>query len=105
MKTLPNKASLRDLQSYISAIEIERGFDRQTMLEKCLLLGEELGELFKAVRYQSAMGIDVTCQRPDVAEEIADVMIFLVSIANRCGVDMQEAVLAKEQKNKTRTWK
>jgi len=30
----------------------ERGFENETVLEQCLLLGEEVGELFKAVRKQ-----------------------------------------------------
>jgi len=105
MNTPEMGASLNELQSYIAAVEVERGFDRQTVIEKCLLLGEEVGELFKAVRYQSAMGIDVTSIRPEVAEEIADVLIFLISIANRCGVDMHGALLMKERKNQGRTWK
>ncbi len=31
-------------------MEIDRGFTEQNILQKCLMLGEEVGELFKAIR-------------------------------------------------------
>ncbi len=31
-------------------MEDKRGFTKQGVLQKCLMLGEEVGELFKAIR-------------------------------------------------------
>lgn len=104
MDRLEQNATLRELQSYIATIEVERGFVDQTTVQKCLLLGEEVGELFKAVRHLSGMGTDVAGAARDVAEELADVLIFLLAIANRCNVDLSTALIDKEQKNRTRTW-
>jgi NTP pyrophosphatase (non-canonical NTP hydrolase) len=48
--SLPPDATVRDLQRYVPEVEQERGFSSNTVLQKCLLLGEEVGELLKAVR-------------------------------------------------------
>ncbi len=41
---------LKDFQKYIKEMEQERNFSSQTIIEKCLMLGEEVGELFKSIR-------------------------------------------------------
>ncbi len=48
--TLKSTPTLGDFQEYVKNLESLRGFDNQNALEKCLLLGEEVGELFKAVK-------------------------------------------------------
>ena len=45
-------ATLKNLQRYVTELEHERGFIHQTTIEKCLLMGEEMGEIFKAIRKQ-----------------------------------------------------
>jgi NTP pyrophosphatase (non-canonical NTP hydrolase) len=101
---MPEPLSLAGLQRYVEWLESDRGFDQQTILDKCLLLGEEVGELFKAVRKSSGLAIDAGSQAHEVADELADILIFLASIANRAGVDLDEALRAKEAVNSTRTW-
>ena len=49
MPHLAKKPTLTEFQQYVSELETERGFEHQTIIDKCLLLGEEVGELFKAV--------------------------------------------------------
>ena len=51
MPELKNKPTLADFQKYVSELEIERGFSDQSIIDKCLLMGEEVGEHFKAVGY------------------------------------------------------
>lgn len=104
MPPLSLTPSVRDLQKYIAEVERERGFAEQTPLQKCLLLGEEVGELFKAVRKHSDIGIDPNSSRHEVAEELADVLSFVLAIANRFEVDLTGAFLEKEAKNGTRQW-
>lgn len=41
----------------------------------------------------------------NVAEELADVFIYVCSLANMHGVDLEQAFRNKEEKNKQRTWK
>lgn len=106
MPTLPATPTLADYQQYVIELEAERGFSDQTVLMKTLMLGEEMGELFKAIRKQQAIKIDhASAQVGEIDEELADMFIFLCSIANRYGIDLEEAFRAKEEINKQRVWK
>ena len=69
------------------------------------LLGEEMGELFKAVRKTVKLKTDVNANIGSVDEEIADMLIYLCSIANRFDIDIEQAFRKKEEHNKKRTWK
>jgi NTP pyrophosphatase (non-canonical NTP hydrolase) len=69
-----------------------------------LLLGEEVGELFKAVRKATRMGIDQEASVAPVGDELADVLICLCCVANRFGIDLERAFRDKETRNNTRTW-
>ena len=106
MLALPKDPSLADLQAYVRQLEEERGFADQKAESKCLLLGEEMGELFKAVRkYHTKLRTDEKSDTGTVEEELADILIYLCAIANRFGVDLEKAFRDKEEVNKTRTWK
>ncbi|MGF1733595.1 hypothetical protein [Photobacterium kasasachensis] len=47
MPELKKNPTLAEFQQYVYELEIERGFADQNAQTKCLLLGEEIGELFK----------------------------------------------------------
>ena len=68
--------SLSELQAYVARIEEERGFNESTT-EKCLLLGEEVGELFKAIRAASGLGVDPKSRVGEIGAELADVLFYL----------------------------
>jgi NTP pyrophosphatase (non-canonical NTP hydrolase) len=104
MPDLNAAPTLADLQNYVRRLEEERGFAAQTTVEKCLLLGEEIGELFKAVRNAEDIAIDAASPVNEVADELADVMIMLIAVANHSGIDLETAFREKEEKNKTRSW-
>ncbi|WP_108126573.1 MazG nucleotide pyrophosphohydrolase domain-containing protein [Saccharospirillum mangrovi] len=104
MPELNASPNLADLQRYVHELESERGFDTQSSRDKCLLLGEEVGELFKAVRQAEGMPMDVNAAAADLADELADVLIYLCSIANRYDLNLEDAFRAKEAKNKQRRW-
>ena len=102
---LTSGATLADLQRYVAEMEVERGFAEQSTLQKCLLLGEEVGELFKAVRETvGATPYDSEGYDPDAAGELADVVIMVCSVANHLGIDLEDAFRAKEAINETRSW-
>ncbi|WP_320823316.1 MazG nucleotide pyrophosphohydrolase domain-containing protein [Reinekea sp.] len=105
MPQLAPKPQLADFQRYVAALEVERGFDQQTGRDKCLMLGEEVGELFKAVRQQEGLAMDPNSKVGSIDEELADVFIFVCAIANRYQVDLAAAFRAKEATNKTRIWR
>ena len=102
---LRDDPALKDFQEYVRRLEDERGFTQQNAIEKCLLLGEEVGELFKAVRKTMKLKTDVNATIGPVDEEIADILIYLCSIANRFDIDIEQAFRRKEEHNKKRTWK
>jgi NTP pyrophosphatase (non-canonical NTP hydrolase) len=105
MPELQSKPILEDFQEYVSQLEKERGFAHQTTIDKCLLLGEEVGELFKAVRKSEGLAVDTNSNFTEIADELADIFIYLCAIANRKDIDLESAFRKKEEKNKKRTWK
>lgn len=106
MLKLPSKPTLTDFQKYVDQLETERGFKNQNILQKCLLLGEEIGELFKAVRkHDASLRVDENSKVGSLEEELADVLIYLCAVANKYNIDLEQAFRKKEEKNKTRTWK
>jgi len=98
-------ATLKNLQVYVNELEHERGFIQQTIIEKCLLMGEEMGELFKAIRKTEHISTDQNSETFQVGEELVDILIYICAIANRSGIDLEEAFRAKEEINKRRVWK
>lgn len=104
MPNLKKNPTLVDFQNYVAELEVERGFIHQSVKDKCLLMGEEIGELFKAVRKAEGLAIDPTSKIGEVSSELADIFIYLCAIANRYNIDLEAAFLAKEVVNKQRKW-
>jgi NTP pyrophosphatase (non-canonical NTP hydrolase) len=101
---LSEAPTLRAYQTYVTELEIERGFSDQGPIDKCLLLGEEVGELFKAVRKAEGLVIDANSHVGEIGHELADVFVYLCALANRYGVDLETAFRAKEAINERRLW-
>ena len=104
MPSLKPKPTLADIQTYVIKLEEERGFSDQSVKEKCLLLGEEVGELFKAVRKREGVKVDLNSNFGSIDEELADILIYLCAIANRYDVDLETAFREKEKINHQRVW-
>ncbi len=104
MPELKEPARLADFQQYVEQLEQERGFSQQSARDKCLLLGEEVGELFKAIRKAEGIAIDPQSKVANIGDELADIFIYLCSVANRYDIDLQSAFLTKEIQNKQRKW-
>ncbi len=94
------------LQKYVHKAVIKRGFDQETPRDILLLMVEEVGELAKAVRKFSGLKVDLkkTSTRGNIEEEMADVFIYLLDLANSCDVDLFAAFLRKEVENDKRSW-
>jgi NTP pyrophosphatase (non-canonical NTP hydrolase) len=101
---LSESPTLQDFQKYIQEMEEIRGFSEEKVVTKCLQMGEEVGELFKAIRKAEGVKIDKNSRFGTVSEELTDVFIFLLSIANRYDIDLEKAFRAKEEENKKRVW-
>lgn len=101
---LKDNPTLRDFQQYVLQMKQERGFNTTDKFYECCLLAEECGEVISAVRKNSKNGsIGSGSKVGDVAEELADVFIYICSLANMHGIDLEQAFRDKEEKNKQRT--
>ncbi len=96
-------APLASYQQYIRQVIQERGFDDESVSQKFMLLAEELGEFAHAARKQADMkpGAD---RSENLWDEAGDVLIVLLDICNRLGINLEQAFIQKEQKNQSRTW-
>jgi NTP pyrophosphatase (non-canonical NTP hydrolase) len=104
MPQLNDRPTLTDFQTYVAQLETERGFEDQSARDKCLLLGEEIGELFKAVRKIEGLKVDTASQFGTISEELADIFIYVCAIANRYAINLESAFREKEVLNHQRSW-
>ena len=105
----PDKATLSELQSYIKNKCSERGFDRASDLETYLLFSEEAGELARAIRrhralFQEGAPASASSLQANLGEELADILSYLLELANRFQIDLEEAFRAKAEINEGRQW-
>jgi NTP pyrophosphatase (non-canonical NTP hydrolase) len=105
--SLEANPKMEDFQKYIKDMMAERGFDKNNIFQQMLLLSEEIGELAKAVR--KAENLDVESAKEagygSVQDELADVLMYILSVANNYDIDLEQAFRKKEEQNKTRNWK
>ncbi len=104
---LPDKPTLADLQRAVAALEAHHGWDAHDLVTTCFLMGEEVGELFSAVRALAATGDDDPrreARTAALAEEAVDVLNYVLALATRAGVDLEAAFRAKNTRNWDRTW-
>lgn len=86
---MPPDAHLPELQTYLKRICQERGWDKNTDLEMFLLLAEEVGELADAIRQHEA---GTLTDRWALEEEFADVLSYLIDLANHFEIDLDTAL-------------
>ena len=65
---------------------------------------QEIGELFKAIRKQEGVKVDLNSKFGSIDEELADILIYVCAIANRYGIDLETAFREKEKINHQRVW-
>ena len=101
-------------QAYIEELERRKGWLSVDLVHNCFLMGEEVGELFKAVRrqlkyFEESSAAAGEAQRDpqrhaEVAEELVDVFNYLCAIANRLDIDLESAFRQKNKVNQDRQW-
>jgi NTP pyrophosphatase (non-canonical NTP hydrolase) len=109
MITLPEGAAMKEYQRYIHELETMHGWLKVDLVHNCFLMGEEMGELFKAVRrynklFDEGQATPSEQAKANLAEELVDVFNYLLAISNRVGVDLEQAFREKNAKNQQRTW-
>ena len=111
MIELPDKAPMAEYQRYVHDLEAFHGWLDVDLVHNCFLMGEEVGELFKAVRKYERLfdqgEVEAPAQeaaRAHVGEEIVDVLNYLMAIANRLDLDLEAEFRKKNARNQQRTW-
>lgn len=105
MAQIPANPTLNDLQQYVAEVCQERGWTKDSPSEKFVLFIEEVGELAKAMRKDAGLYEERAKQRDmPLEEEFADVLSYLLDLANSFHVDLEHAFRAKELINQSRTW-
>jgi NTP pyrophosphatase (non-canonical NTP hydrolase) len=103
--TLGPNPTLKEFQAYVAQAMQERSFDTKNIPKRFMMLMEESGEFAKAARKAAGMKFADDTAHAKLDEEAADVFIILLGLCNMLDVDLEKAFRAKEEHNKTRTWK
>ena len=97
--------SLKTLQEYSNEMEDIRGF-KNDIYQTMLYLTEEMGELAKEVRKSEKLYLDEAKSKDvDVDGELADVFMYVLSLARIYNINLLDAFKNKELKNCERVWK
>jgi len=107
--TLQPQAPLSAYQQYIYQLEAMHGWLDVDLINNCFLMGEEVGELFKAVRKHQRFFVENAPEeeghsKEHIGEELVDVMNYLIAIANRLDIDLETAFRRKNEINQGRSW-
>lgn len=88
-------ADLKALQAQVYQNKVDHGFNTSNVeFEFCLASGE------MAEAYQAYL-----MHKEDLGEELADVAIYLLGISEILGIDLEQEILRKMEKNRKRTYK
>jgi NTP pyrophosphatase (non-canonical NTP hydrolase) len=71
----------------------------QSLRNLAISLNLEASEVLEHFQWREALD-----DRQGLAEELADVALYLLQIASLSGIDLEEAILAKLEKNYARKW-
>ena len=98
-------SNLNKIQKYITKMMEVNGFNN-TPLELLCYLTEEVGELAKEIRKnESNMEMDINKKySSNIKDELADVFIYVLTIADKYNIDLLDALKRKETINLERTW-
>jgi len=110
---------LPDFQRWHQALDADKGF-LTDLYFNYIALTEEMGELGRVLkeawRAQEALYAQLGNRResqdralqerlPAIREELADLLAYVLKLANYAGVDLEEAYLDKMRLNETRVWR
>ncbi|MBN1218537.1 MAG: hypothetical protein JXM69_06405 [Anaerolineae bacterium] len=97
-------ADLRELQNLVSNIRQQRGFTMDP-LKILVLLTEEVGEVARELKRTWSPNYDPFSKK-DLEDELADVLVCLLALANQFEIDLEKVLLSKlVDKDSHREWK
>lgn len=96
---------LGDFQRFHRQLDHDKHFTTDPYFN-FILLQEEIGELARAfaARWRASHAGQPDQSLPAVREELADVLAYVIKLANYAGVDLEEAYFEKMRLNQGREW-
>ncbi len=112
---IPDILTLPALQTHMDAFCEANGWHSNSAEQRFLLLAEEIGELAKAIRRSLKLQIeqdnpvkppfDAAAIKANLEEEFADVLNYLLDLANIFEVDLEKAYRDNIAQLQQRVWK
>lgn len=93
----PTNMELNQLLKYIEQMKMRRGFNGVSIEQEMVLLTEEVGELAHEVWEVVKAGGASDDLRRDLAFEVVDCLIFLLSIAGMAGIEDIEGYFREKE--------
>ncbi len=114
LPAIPDTMTLSALQKHMNDFCEAFGWHENTTEQRFLLLVEEVGELAKALRHTLKLQIEVDnphkpvrdaeTVRANLAEEFADVLNYILDLANVFGIDLEDAYRTNIDQLTKRRW-
>lgn len=93
----PANMELNQLIKYVARMKKHRGFDHTNIEQEMVLFTEEVGELAHEVWEVVKAGEITEAKRRNLAFEVVDCLIFLLSIAGMAGIEDIEGYLREKE--------
>lgn len=87
---------LKKLQEQVYANKVSHGFNVTSVDEEVCHIMSELAEAWEAYRKKG---------HEDFAEELADIAIYLLGLAEMQGIDLEREIIKKMEKNAARKYR
>jgi dCTP diphosphatase len=102
-----NDTSIADLRQLVAKFIADRSWEPyHSPKNLAMSIAIEAAELMEHFQWMSAQEsinhLDNPKSKAAVADELADVVIYCLSLANRSGIDLTKAVIDKVQRNQNR---
>jgi NTP pyrophosphatase (non-canonical NTP hydrolase) len=92
-----------DLKAQVEAFNHARKWEQfHTPKEVAISIAIEASELLEVFQWRAISRSDVKYDDnilEDISEELADIMIYIISLANNLDIDLSQAVTSKLEKN------
>jgi len=95
----PPAPALKAFQEYYRRAALQRGYAKEGPKDCLLLMVEEIGELARALRKREKLVRHSSYPESNEAQELADVFLYVVHMANVLGLDLAHIVRDKETIN------
>jgi NTP pyrophosphatase (non-canonical NTP hydrolase)/nucleoside 2-deoxyribosyltransferase len=98
-RVLPPPPAVKGFQRYYRRAALQRGYTKENARDCLLLMVEEIGELARAIRKRAKLSRHGNPIQNHEAQELADVFIYVVHMANILKLDLSAIVQEKEVRN------